>query len=77
MDEQRKFYKARIVVEIISDRQVDFDNLADVEYEITVGHSSGQWSIGPWKELTREQARKGLEKQGTDPSFLLEGENDE
>lgn len=72
MSEPRKFYKNRIIVEVLSeDEPLDSNmEMTEVVHAYTEGDCSGQVI---WEDpvlLTPEQAAKALEEQGSDPSFF-------
>ena len=67
---KRQFYKTTIMVEVLSEKPVDFENLSAVDLEITEGDCSGKWEVTKTEELTGEQAVKALLEQGSDPSFF-------
>jgi len=67
---KRKFYRTRIIVEVLSEEPVDFDNLNQVHYAITEGDCSGRWEETEVKELNGKEAAVALEIQGSEPGFF-------
>ena len=71
----RKFFKTRIVVEVISEEcPVSELGLADIAREITQGDCSGEIVDTQVISLTPSQAAQALIDQGSDPDFLGLGE---
>lgn len=71
----RKFFKTRIVVEVISeDCPASELGLAGIVREITQGDCSGEISDTQVTPLTPGQAAQALIDQGSDPDFLGLGE---
>jgi hypothetical protein len=72
----RAYYKTVVRVEILSeDAPIEFDNLADLNYEITEGDHSGNWTVES-KPISRRTLINLCRKHGTDPGFFLELESD-
>lgn len=71
---KRKFYKSRVVVEMLSEeplRNNSFESLLEVHHEITEGHCSGQWHFVVLNEvLDGADAAKALTMQFSDPEFF-------
>lgn len=72
MSEPRKFYKNRIIVEVLSeDEPLDSNmEMTEVVHAYTEGDCSGQVT---WEDpvlLTPAEAAKALEDQGSDPGFF-------
>jgi len=72
MSTPRKFYKNRIIVEVLSEDEPLDSNLdmTEVVHAYTEGDCSGQVT---WEDpvlLTPAEAAKALEDQGSDPSFF-------
>ena len=65
-----KFYKTTIMVEVLSEEPVDFDNLAAVDLAITDGDCSGKWEVSKVEELDKHEAATALMAHGSDPSFF-------
>lgn len=67
----RKFYKTKIVVEVLSEAPVNFDSLEEVAYSITDGGCSGQWNVVKTTELNGKQIVKALDAQGSASEFFM------
>jgi hypothetical protein len=68
------YYRNVFEVEVLSNEPLpDAVDLADLAYEITEGGSSGQVSVTTRnQQLTAEQMRAALIRQGSDPEFLVD-----
>lgn len=74
--EEQKYYRTIITVEILSDFPYDYGfDLSNVAYDMTYGDVSGGISQ-KCDEITKEEMKKALISQGSDPSFIF-GESDE
>ena len=69
------YKKTRIVVEVLSDGDWDWDNLADVSMAIESGPCSGQIVDCDVTYLDAGEMAKALKAQGSDPEFLLSEED--
>lgn len=67
---KRKFYKTRIVVDVLSEDPLEWDNLNDINYLIVQGDCSGHVEEHGCKVLNGRQAARELMKQGSDPGFF-------
>ena len=67
----RSLKKTVLKVEVLSFGEWRWESLGDVAYAITEGECSGNVSEESVTFLTEEQMARELEKQGSDPSFLL------
>ncbi len=68
---KRKFYKTRIVVEVLSEEPLSEDQELDsVHWGITNGDWSGTVKWSPPKVLNGAQAARALRSQGSDPGFF-------
>jgi hypothetical protein len=67
---KRKFYKTRIIVEVLSEEPVNFDDLSQVHYAITNGDCSGRWEETDIKELNGKEAVMELGIQGSSPEWF-------
>lgn len=67
---KQKYYRTIITVEILSDYPYSVDTLADVGYDMTEGDVSGQISER-CEEITKDEMKKALIAQGSDPNFIL------
>ena len=73
-----KYFRTVFRFEVLSTDE-DFGSgmsLADIHYETMNGHASGRFLDGTHNEVSEEDMRKLLEAQGTDPSFLIEDDED-
>ena len=64
------YYKTTIVVEVLSNRTINPDSLADIHDRITFGDCSGKWQIQSVKPLSASEVQAELVKQGSDPDFF-------
>lgn len=71
MPSNRKFYRSVIQVEVLSEEPVDFDDLTEVDYQITEGDCSGfVTDVVTNEEVDGVRMAKLLEEQGSDPGFF-------
>jgi len=70
---KQKYYRTIISIEILSDYPYSVDTLADVGYDMTEGDVSGRISE-KCDEITKDEMRKSLIAQGSDPAFLIYNE---
>ena len=73
MSKNQKYYRTIITVEILSDYPYSVDTLADVGYDMTEGDVSGHISER-CEEFTKDEMKKALIAQGSDPDFIFCGE---
>ena len=74
----RKFYKTRITVEVLSEEPLCDGLELDAVYEFIVnGPGSGTVKWHPPQELDGKQAARALRKQGSDPGFFRLADNGE
>lgn len=66
----RKFYRTVYTVEVLSEEPVGEMSLADLDYEITEGHSSGRFLSTENEEVDGKKMAELLKAQGTDPEFF-------
>jgi hypothetical protein len=67
----RKFYRTRIVVEVLSDYQLpDGTDLESIHYEITQGGCSGVSAVESEREIDGREAVRALIQQGSEPAFF-------
>lgn len=77
MENKEKYYKTRVVFEVIS-KDAPFSGGAEDLYQaITSGDCSGAKTECTSVELNREECAEALVGQGSDPSFLLGGLDEE
>lgn len=70
-------YKNVYRIEVLSDENAAFMDLADINYQITEGHASGLVTWVASGELTPEEMFEELKLQGSDPDFFSDGEDDD
>jgi len=66
-----ELYRTIIKIEILSEGPYDPDDISSVAYDIVEGDCSGSWEIESSETLTELEMAAALEKQGSDPSFIL------
>lgn len=74
-NEQKKYYKTTIQVEVLSEEPLGSQsakNLEAINYLITEGDCSGVVNVIEEKILNKIQIEKELENQGSDPNFFLD-----
>ena len=71
-----KYYRHTITIEVLSNdlSGFEYESLADIDDQITEGACSGRVVVSKVDELTADEMAAALEKQGSDPSLLLEEE---
>ena len=70
MASERKFYKTRFVLEVLSEEPIPSMSLSSLEYEMNEGeYVGGQIEIVESKELTAAEMVNALYDFGSDPSF--------
>lgn len=67
---KRKFYKAKIEIEVVAEEPIDFNDLRDLDYQMTMGDWCGSYRIKYHKKITPKQAAKETERFGSDPDFF-------
>lgn len=72
---EQKFYKTRIVLEVLSEGPLEWDSLEGLVADITDGPYSGDVVEETSTELSRKEMAQALRDQRSDPDFLL-GEPD-
>jgi hypothetical protein len=65
-----KLVKTVVQVVVLSEGDVDFDDLSELHDLITIGGCSGNWAVTATIDLTREEMAASLEEQGSDPDFF-------
>lgn len=71
-------YKTTVVVEVLHEVPIEWDNLEDLHALITDGYCSGHYGLGDTELLTMEETMAELAKHNTDPEFFgLNGAADE
>ena len=58
------------VTVLTEDVPPEFDNLTDLNYLITEGDASGEYTVVSSKRISGRVCAKALEAQGSDPSFF-------
>lgn len=67
----RKFYRTEFTIIVLSEEPVPAGiKLSRLEYEITDGAWSGDFSTTGSKEVTGKEMAKMLQEQASDPSFF-------
>jgi len=69
-------YHTTFVLEVLSDRPVEFLDLQSLAYEITEGDCSGEFLLKGKGEVTPDEMRELLTLQGSDPEFFPELEEE-
>lgn len=68
---KRKYYKQVIQIEVLSeDLPIEWDSLRDIDYEITVGGSSGRIEEISCECVDEETIKQLLIDQCSDPGFF-------
>lgn len=68
---ERKFYKTKIVVTVLSEEPLNSNAELDAVHEYIVnGSGSGEVNWQPQVELNGKQMAAALRKQGSDPGFF-------
>ena len=66
-----KYFRTVVSIEILSNEEIpDTISLEDISYGITYGHWSGLITHEQSQEIKAPKARRLLQKQGSDPTFL-------
>jgi hypothetical protein len=71
---QRKFYKTKVVVEVLHEGPIEFDNLRELQALID-DDCSGKYVIHSAEPLTGKQMAEEAIAQGSDPEFFQIDEN--
>lgn len=69
-----RYFRTVIMVEVLSDSPYAYRSLKDTDYDITHGDCSGMVEMVSQTELTADQMSAALQRQGSDPEFLIEEE---
>lgn len=73
----KKLFRQVFEIEVLSEEEpLETLDLKVIDYEITDGHSSGVVKEAVREEVTQEKMRELLIAQGSDPEFLLGGDED-
>jgi hypothetical protein len=76
-EEIMTYYKTIVKIEILSNfPYTGQETLQEIVHDITEGDCSGVWNFASQKELTEQQMKRALIRQGSDPSFLIPKEED-
>lgn len=68
---KNRYFRTVVSIEILSNEPIpDTISLEDILYGITYGHWSGLVTHEQSKEIKAPKARRLLQKQGSDPTFL-------
>lgn len=67
-----KFWKTTITYEVLTEgeKPPEYNNAAEVNYDIEDGDASGQRTVNTAIELTPQEMADALVAQGSDPTFL-------
>lgn len=68
---RRMLIKFEVIYDSHHGELKDWDELDEIYRETIQGSASGSWSVEEVKDLTDKEAAELLEKQGSDPAFLL------
>jgi hypothetical protein len=68
--ESTGLFKSVYRIEVLSDENWTSNDLENINYQITEGHSSGVVTLVASGELTAEEMSKELTAQGSDPEFF-------
>lgn len=71
-----KFYKTKVVVEVLSEGPYSLSDLDCVLYDITEGPCVGKVYTEATSEVSAEDMPKLLTQFGSDPDFFSFGESD-
>lgn len=71
------YKKTTITVEVLSDGNWEWDDLADVAYAITEGECSGVIVDTDVKFMSAQEMGEALVAQGSDPDFLINQEGED
>ena len=66
----KKFYKTKVVVEILHEGPIEFDNLGNINDMITNGDCSGAMTVEASELLTGKQMADEAIKQHSSPEFF-------
>jgi len=67
---KRKFFKTRIVVDVLSDEPYNPSTIAQVAYDITDGSCLGSWNVENSRELDGREAVVASEEMGSDCTWF-------
>jgi len=68
--DERKFFKTRIEVVVISRDPIEGVTLLDIDHMIDEGDAAGNWGHVDSKELTPQEAVEALKEIGSEPDFF-------
>lgn len=66
-----KLYKTIIKIEVLSNGPYAPENIENIAHDIIEGDCSGTWDIESEESLSELEMAAALQKQGSDPGFLL------
>jgi len=69
---EKKYYKTKIVVEVLSENPYRFNSLYDLDYGISEGHYVGNIVADTSVEVSREEMSNLLVEFRSDPDFFEE-----
>lgn len=67
---KRKFYRAVISVEVLSEEPFEYNGISDIRYAITQGDCSGRFVGDKRSVLDGKQCARALRLHGSDPAFF-------
>ncbi len=70
MTSPRTFHRTVLKVEILSEDPYNFEDLAQVDRDITTGDCSGKTTIESSEKMDGKRCAEGLAAQGSDPGFF-------
>lgn len=67
----KKYFKTIILFEVLSEEEpVQWNSLADLNYQVTEGHCSGRLMSESSELISEEELRMCCRYHGTDPEFF-------
>lgn len=70
MAKKSSFYRAKVVIEVVADRPIDFENLSDLSQKITEGDWVGNYKIEEHESISKREAAEIITRLDSDPEFL-------
>ena len=77
MREPQKFYRTTITFEVLSNEPIEDMEMQDIVRECIEGRFSGDTKSFATEEVSKERMAKLLEDQRSDPSFLIDDDEEE
>lgn len=72
-----ELYRTVFVVEVLSNEPRDDWSLKEIAHDIVSGDSSGIYEVLDSREISKKDMAEALQRQGSDPEFLLGEEEDD